>query len=364
MGKFTVTLPSGAKYNIEGADTPEEAHAAAAKQEYEEAPITSKARMAIGDPLQQITHGLTAGLFDKGFDVLTGARSAEDTQSAAERMGPTATTAARIGGAMMLPSGAPAATAAIGGGPLMRGIVGAGTAAAEQGAYGGVQAATQGDSIPVGILSGAVGGAVGQGVAQSVGAGVNKGAQAIYGSGAAPARNITSVKGLPAPTPRDYVDVAAAKAASLGAARGSAEATQQAQRGQFEKLLTGPQKKTFTPSQRTAMGDIAYGDYGTSAAEKFGDLLKNPWVAGAMGTAAGVGSRNPTTGLLAAGGVGSTGKLFTVDSAKATQEAVDRLRALMYGKIPYKGPLSAGARRKIGQGLGYEGMQGLEDYLQ
>jgi hypothetical protein len=57
------------------------------------------------------------------------------------------------------------------------------------------------------------------------------------------------------------------------------------------------------------------------------------------------------------------GKLLTVDSAKATQEAVDKLRALMYKKQPFKGPMSPQRIRTLGQGLGYGAGAGIEDYL-
>src|SRR3954463_3598275 len=133
MGDYTVTMPDGQQYKAEG-ETAEAAHAnvqnflreeqkAAATKEYDDAPLTSKARMLIGDPLQQFTHGLTAGMFDKGFDAVTGANSAAQTQAAGDRIGPVATGAARMGGAMMLPSAAPKAVAAVGGGPVVRGLI-------------------------------------------------------------------------------------------------------------------------------------------------------------------------------------------------------------------------------------------------
>jgi hypothetical protein len=365
MGEFQVTMPDGSQYTAT-ADTPEEAHQAvsdhirteASKKDFEDAPLVKKARMTIGDPINQIVHGMTAGLFDKGFDYLTGKNSAAETQAGADRMGPVATGAARVGGAMMLPSMGPRAVATVGGGPLVRGLIGTGVAGAEGGAYGGINAATSGQDVPTGILGGTVGGAAGQGIAQTVGNLVNKGAKWLRGiNDAAPVRNITSTKNMTSVTPTDLVDVAAAKAASVGRQSGS-EAGQAAAQSNFEKLLTGPQKNVFTKSQRNAIEDVAYPDTGTKAAESVGNFLNNKLFAGGILA----GGHSGTSAALAGTMLGS-GKALELDSAKATQEAVDRLRALMYGKVPFKGPLSADKMRTIGQGLGYGGREGIEDYI-
>src|SRR4051812_6736028 len=216
MGDYTVTMPDGQQYKAEG-ETAEAAHANvqeflkqervdASKKEYDDAPLTSKARMLIGDPLQQITYGLTAGLFDKGFDAATGANSAGETQAGADRMGPVATGAARLGGAVMLPSGVPKAVAAVGGGPVVRGLIGGTTAATEGGVYGGVNAYSDGESVPKGVLGGAVGGAVGQQVGQAAGNTANKVVKYAKGiNDAAPARNMTTFGNIQSPTAKDMV---------------------------------------------------------------------------------------------------------------------------------------------------------------
>jgi hypothetical protein len=93
-----------------------------------------------------------------------------------------------------------------------------------------------------------------------------------------------------------------------------------------------------------------------------GDFLNNKLLASGIGIGAGSGV-GVIPGLLAAGGTMAGGKVLTRDSAKATQEAVDNLRRMMYGKKKFVGPMSNQAIRDIGQGLGYEGREYLEDYL-
>lgn len=373
MGEFTVTMPDGSKFKAEG-DTAEAAHANvqeflkqervdASKKEYDDAPITSKARMLIGDPLQQFTHGLTAGMFDKGFDAVTGANSAAETQAAGDRIGPVATGAARMGGAVMLPSGVPKAVTAVGGGPVVRGLIGGGTAAAEGGVYGGVNAYSEGESVPKGILGGAVGGAVGQQVGQAVGNTANRVVKYAKGiNDAAPARNMTTFGNIQSPTAKDMVDVAAARATHTGSMKGTAEATQAAQRSEFGKLLTGPDKKMFTPVQRDRMGKIVYGDAGTKLAETTGDMLGDKLLASGLGAGVGFGT-GVIPGILATGATLAAGKGLRKDSATATKEAVDSLRQLMYKKKPFKGPMSPAKIRTLGQGAGYLGREATEDYL-
>jgi hypothetical protein len=288
-------------------------------------------------------------------------------------MGPAATTAARVGGAVMLPSAVPRAVAAVGGGPLMRTLTGAGTAGLEGGAYGGVNAYTEGNDVPTGVLAGGVGGAVGQGVAQPVGTGVNKVVKMVKGvDDAAPKNSMVVLPTGRTPTPLDYVNVAAAKADAVGARKG-AEAGQEAQRREFAKLL-GPQSKAidpatgkaserFTPTQKERMRAITEGDFGTNTAEAFGDLLKNKLLAGAFGGGVGAASGGIIPGILTTGATMGGGKIMTADSAKATQEAVDSLRQLMYKKKPFRGPMTPDRARTIGQGVGYLARDPLEDYL-
>jgi hypothetical protein len=379
MGKWRFTLPDGSVYDAE-AGTWEEAQKglgeqvdqeriAASKKEYEDAPITSKARMIIGDPIQQFGHGLTAGLIDVPF----GEKAKADTQAAADRIGPAGTTAARLGGAMMLPSAAPRAVAAVGGGPLVRTAVGATTAAGEGGIYGGINAATSptnpitGEpsvSVPTGVLGGAVGGAVGNPIGQAIGNTANATIKWLKGvKDAAPPRNITQIpQGVANPSSRDLVDIAAAKASSTGSKKGSAEATQAAQRDAFEKLATGKFKGQFTPTQLERMREIYQGDVGTRGAEATGKFLSNKLLSGGiLGSSFGTGNAVP--GLLAAGTALGGGKALTVDAAKATQEAVDSLRQLIYKKTPFRGPMTPARKRTLGQGIGYLGMEGVEDYL-
>jgi hypothetical protein len=379
MPDYTFTMPDGSVFDAT-AGTWEEAHKAvkdamaqektvAANKEYTDAPITSKARMLVGDPINQIVHGLTAGLFDKGFDAATGAKSAADTAAGAERMGPTATGVSRAAGAMLLPSAAPRAVAAVGGGPVMRTLTGATVAGTEGGVYGGVNAATQGEDVPTGILGGAVGGAVVQPVAQAVGNSTNKIVKAVRGiDDAAPKNSMVVLPTGRTPTPTDYVNVAAAKADAVAAQKGM-EAGQQAQRNEFSKLLgpkskvidpaTGKASERFTPTQKERMRAITEGDPGTKLAEGFGDFLKNKFVAGGLGVSTG----GLVPGILATGGSVGAGKIMTRDSAAATQEAVDALRQLMYKKKPFRGPMSPERIRTLGQGLGYGAGAGVEDYL-
>ena len=379
MGKWRFTLPDGSVYDAEAGSWEEaqkdlstkvdEERVAASKQEYADAPITSKARMIIGDPIKQVANGLTAGLIDAPF----GEKAKADTQSAADRIGPAGTAAARMSGAMMLPSTVPRAIAAIGGGPLVRTAVGATTAAGEGAVYGGVNAATSpvdpvtgqpAVSVPEGVLSGALGGAVGQTVGQGIGNATTSGIKWLRGvNDAAPARNITRLPPVNNPAAKDLVDVAAAKAASVGSRKGSMEATQAAQREAFEKLATGKYKGQFTPTQLERMRDIFQGDAGTRYAETGGKFLSNKLLAGGLlgGSAAG-GALVP--GMLATGAALGGGKALTADAARATQEAVDSLRQLMYKKKPFKGPMTPGRKRTVGQGIGYLGMEGVEDYLE
>jgi len=393
MGEFKFTLPDGSTYNAT-ADTWEEAQKGvsehisqekidAAKKKYDDASVLGKIHMKLGDPLTQVAHGITAGLFDKGADLVTGGKSSEGSEEAAARIGPTGTAAARIGGAVMLPSAVPRAVAAVGGGPLMRGITGAGVAGVEGGVYGGINAATGPvdpvtrepiTSIPAGILGGTVGGAVGQQVGQGVANLANRGVKAYRGvNDAAPLNSMTVLPTGRTPSPLDYVNVAAAKAEAVGARKGTAEAQQQAQRDNFDRLLTGKESKVidpatgkasnrFTKTQQDRMRDIVKGDPGTRQAENAGDLLKNKLFLGGLGGGVGA-STGLIPGLLAAGGSMGAGKALTLDSAKATQEAVDRLRQLMYKKTPFKGPMSPTRARTFGQGAGYGGMLAIEDYL-
>src|SRR3954468_3627287 len=147
MGKFEVTMPDGSRY-VSDADTADQAHADVLHQwsqdSTEKASTLGKVHQFLSDPLNQVAHGITAGLFDKGFDAVTGKNSADETAAGADRMGPVATVIARASGAVMLPSAVPRAVAAVGGGPLVRGLVGAGTAGLEGGAYGGVNAWSEG----------------------------------------------------------------------------------------------------------------------------------------------------------------------------------------------------------------------------
>jgi hypothetical protein len=238
------------------------------------------------------------------------------------------------------------------------------TAGAEGGAYGGINAATEGQPIAPGILAGTVGGAVGQGVAQGASALGNKAAKVIQGvDDAAPARNMTTFGNIKTPSARDRVDVAAARAEHAGNVAGTAEATQQAQKDEFGRLLTGANKKQFTPRQRELMGNIAYGDPGTQAASNIGGVLSDKLVAAGVGGALGLGTGGVVPGMLATGATLGGGKLLKLDSARATQDAVDNLRRLMVGKKAFKGPISAERARTAGQGLGYAGYSGLEDYL-
>lgn len=393
MGDWKFTMPDGSQYNAT-ADSWEEAQKGvsdqvtqdridASKKAYSDAPITTKALMLVGDPINQVVHGLTAGLFDKGFDAVTGAKSAEETQASADRLGPGATTLARAGGAMMLPSAAPRAVAAVGGGPLVRNLVGAGTAGVEGGVYGGINAATSpidpmtgkpSTSIPAGVLSGAVGGAIAQPIANAIGTAVNAGVKSYRGiNDAAPPNSMTVLPTGKTPSPMDYVNVAAARAEATGAKKGSVEATQQAQRDEFAKLLTGKASKVtdpvtgkvsnrFTPTQKSRMEDIVYGDPGTRISETGGDLLKNKLVASIFGAGTGAASGGVIPGLATTGATMGAGKILTADSAKATQEAVDRLRQLIYKKTPFRGPMSADRIRTLAQGFGYGGMTGIEDY--
>jgi hypothetical protein len=275
---------------------------------------------------------------------------------------------------MLLPSSVPRVAAAVGGGPLTRGLVGAATAGAEGGVYGGVDAATQGGDIPAGVLSGAVGGAAGQAVAQGVGQIANAGVKAIRGvNDAVPKNSMTVLPTGRTPTPMDYVNVAAAKAAAVGVRKG-AEAGQEAAKTHFDKLLTGKDSKVidpatgkasdrFTKTQQARMQDIVSGDPGSNSAEAVGDLLKNKLLAGAFGGGVGAASGGIIPGILTSGGTMGVGKMLTLDSAKGTQEAVDALRRLMYKKPAFKGPMSADRIRTLGQGLGYGAGAGLEDYL-
>jgi len=283
----------------------------------------------------------------------------------------------------MLPSSVPRAVAAVGGGPLVRGLVGSGAAAVEGGIYGGVNAATGPSdpvtgqpktSIPAGVLSGMVGGAVGQQIGQGIGSGVNQSYKTWRGiNDAAPKNSMTVLPTGRTPSPLDYVNVAAAKAEATGAKKGNVEATQQAQRENFDRLLTGKDSKVidpvtgkasdrFTKTQQKRMEKIVGGDFGTRQSENAGELFKNKLFLGGLGGGVGA-STGFIPGILAAGGSMGAGKALTVDSAKATQEAVDSLRQLMYKKVPFKGPMTPDRVRTVGQGLGYGGMLGIEDYL-
>jgi hypothetical protein len=111
------------------------------------------------------------------------------------------------------------------------------------------------------------------------------------------------------------------------------------------------------------MGNIVYGDIGTRGEEKLGDFLGNKLLAGGL-LGGGAGSGHVIPSLLAAGAALGGGKALRADSARATQEAVDSLRALMYKKRPFVGPMNPTRQRTVGQGLGYLGMQGLEDYIE
>lgn len=372
-----VTLPNGKTATVYGTTDVSEAirqvqedyetniRPAEAKKEFAEAPILSQIRMALGDPLNQLTHGMTAGLFDRGFDWATGAKSAEETAKGAERMGPVPTALARAGGAMMLPSSAPRAVGTIGGGPLMKTLTGATVGGLEGATYGGIEAAATDKSVPMGMLAGGAGGVVGQGLGQAAGSAANSFAKWMQGIKDAPSpRNITTFGNIKTPSAKDRIDVAAARAASKGKLEGTAEAAQAAQKEEFEKLLTGSNKGQFTPRQREMMGNIAYGDTGTRIASKVGGFLENPLIAGALGGAAGFGSGGVLPGILTAATSKGAGKVMTMDAAKATQEAVDDLRRMMQGKRKYRGPMTTGRQRTLGQGLGVLGMTGLEDYLE
>jgi hypothetical protein len=219
-----------------------------------------------------------------------------------------------------------------------------------------------------------VGGAIAQPIAQGIGNAVNQTFKNWKGiNDAAPKNSMTVLPMGKTPSPLDYVNVAAAKAEAVGAKKGNVEAVQQAQRDNFDKLLNGKESKVvdpatgkvsnrFTKTQQDRMEKIVAGDTGTRLAENSGDLLKNKLLLGGLGGGVGA-TAGPLSGMLTVGSALGLGKTLTMDSAKATQEAVDSLRQLMYKKKPFKGPMSPARTRTLGQGMGYLGMGGVEDYL-
>jgi hypothetical protein len=126
---------------------------------------------------------------------------------------------------------------------------------------------------------------------------------------------------------------------------------------------TGKASERFTPTQKDRMRKITEGDFGTNSAEAFGDLLKNKLLAGAFGGGVGATSGGIVPGILTTGATMGSGKIMTADSAKATQEAVDSLRQLMYKKKSFRGPMTPDRARTVGQGAGYLARDPLEDYL-
>ena len=359
METFRITRPDGSEYDVDANSVEEatkqlNAHLTetssaqpteeSAKQAYEDAPLTSKARMIVGDPLRRMEDTLTMGIMDKAFDWATGSNKATaQTAEAALRNPKAVNVAADVVGGAMMPTAVPGLVAKVGGGPAARAITGVLGGGAEGAATGAVGALTRGENPAEGALEGGLVGGGAQGLVQ----GANAAIKGVLGkSDKVPPTSITIMPRGKAATPAARVEVAVNKAQSKAAMRDSPLAEQSEYKRAFERLSTGKYKGKYGPDEITQMRKIAEGDVGTNLPRVVGGILSDKLAAGGLGTAAGIGG-GPLAGLATGGAMLGAGRVLKGVSAGGTEEAVQDLRRMMTGTPKNKGPLSAEEQARL-----------------
>ncbi len=364
MAEFVLTDPTGAKYKVT-ADSMEAATkqldsyrqdqvTKSSTEEANSAPEWAKPLLAMKDVARVGGDTMSAGLISKGIDAATnylagtpgGDAEQLKTQAARDRMG-WAGTALDVGlMGRFMPTMVPKAVGAVGGGPAVRTIAGAGAAAGEGAAYGGVNAATHDQDVTEGAAVGAGAGILGN----AAGNLINKGKRAfdeLRGVNfEAPQYNL---KKLPAtPTAMDFVNQADTAARKTAATMKSpmAEADQYAKR--FGKVADTAPKGMFNKEQRGLMDTIINPDPGTQAAALGGNILSNKMLAGGAGAGAGFASASPAVTAATIAGLLVGGKGAHELALQGPREAVSQLRASVYGRPKFVPPVSERSKVRLG----------------
>lgn len=355
MPEYVITLEDGTKWRVEGS-SPEDANNALNEKrqqernvkeqgEFRDLPTWQKPFKAADDLARTTADFLTAGQLDK----MLGGENAARTEAARSRAGG-ADVAASAVSALGLPTAVPRIAAAVGGGPIARGLVGTGVAGVEGGAQGAIQAA--GHDRPIGpeAAGGAVLGGLAQGAAGAMSAPVNWLAKQ-FGINALPQavqipKHPKAAKGQweSVPTPFQRVEHAAAKAGD-DPAKIVREAKKISPTGMAEE-------------EASLLRQVQQGDPGTKAARairdamhgRFGQAMTGGGLIGAI-TTGNIPLMAASVAPLVAGPLAS-------QSAKmGTRESMEALRRAMRGQSKYEGMLSPKAQAKMGQGLRTQWME-------
>ena len=307
-------------------------------QEGESAPFWAKPFMAADDVMRVGADAATFGLLDKGIGAFTGKDEGMETAARRARMGWAAPAAEVVGAIGATPTLIPKLVAKVGGGPLARSITGVLGGAAEGAVGGGIDAATHGQSVIPGALSGAAFGAGGQ----TVGNIVNKTARTIKPHAEAPIYDLSKLPESRAPTAMDYVNKTAHDV-DLAVKKGANVTT--AARDKFADLTVNPIKGKFNKEQQGMLSRIVGGDPADQLYSKASGMVANPLLApltgGIMGGGAGfMATQDPTTAALGVlAGIG--GPLAARGIARGgTKEAVQDLRRSVYNMPPRSDALS------------------------
>ena len=353
MPEYTLTAPDGRTFAVE-ADTVEQAHkhlnefrqqqfSEKQKADIEASPAWTRPFAAAHDLGAGAIDTLTGGFLAKGIDKLAGGDEAQMHMRAAKDRAGWAGTALDVAtAAKYLPTVIPRAVAAAGGGPAARTLVGAGTAAGEGAAYGGLSAAGHDQDVTQGAGIGAVTGILGN-VAGNV---ANRATKWWKGIDDAPPKY--NVRQLPAnPTPLDRVNFAKAEAERAAAQSDSPLALQKAYKKEFDEVQTSVPSRGFSKAEREALDRIISEDPATKGSRVVGNALTNKLGLAAMG-AGGFTAGNPILAMAGPLASAGTGKVLQGVSSGGTKEAVQDLRRLMYGTDKFKGPVSEEAKARLG----------------
>lgn len=327
-----------------------------AQSEFTNAPSWAKPFMAAGDLALTSSQMFGApAIADWALDTNLNA----EVNARRARMGSAALAGDVVTAMGAMPTVVPKAMAMMGGGPLARGMVGGGAAAAEGATVGGLQALSQDQPMGETAAAGAVLGPL----AHSLGPAVNKISNLARGiSPTVPSggrAGITQIPpGITNPSRADKVNVAHNVAESLSRKSDNPLAYQGNIKEAMEEMLR-VDRKSFTPEQRAMMGRIVGEDPATKISRGLGNYLSNKWAAAGAGVTAGAGI-NPVIGLLTGGGLLGAGRIMKSASAGGTAEAMRDLRRSVMKMPEYRGLLSTGRSGRLAKGAR---QYGLDEYL-
>lgn len=329
MPTYIVPGPDGKEYDVDAADPGEagkklhmhlqgEANTRA-QSEFSDAPVWAKPFMAADDLARTTADTLSFGLLDK----MLGPQAQMETAARRSRMGG-ADVAGDIAAGMAIPTGAPAAIARVGGGPIVRGVTGLLTGGASGAAQGGLAAAGHDQPVGPGMIQGALAGTGGQAIGQAVGGVVNPAAKLIKGvDDSLPAASTKNVPGK-APNPARRVEARAAEAEKQGG-------TARDYKESFKEMNTGKLPQSVLDARQ----NIVFGDTGTKAANLVSSLATKA-AAGALP----MGLHSVPAGIGMAVGLPALGAAAKFAANQGTKESVDALRRQLLSIPKFQGPLS------------------------